>query len=243
MTASKSTAQRDYDALLIVSFGGPEGPADVSPFLDNVFKGLRVSPETKARVAKRYEQFGGVSPINAQTRAFIKALQHELDAHGPALPIYWGNRNWHPLLKRHVAQMAHAGMQPRARVRHEHVQLVQRLPQVPRGSLRSRERAAERAANRQASRRLQPSGLHRGDGGSRQGRARNPARGRARSARRSCSRRTACRNRWRAPRATKRSCARAASSSATRSSTSAGGSSTRATTRRTAASRGSARTS
>jgi ferrochelatase len=110
MTASRSTAQRDYDALLIVSFGGPEGPADVSPFLDNVFKGLRVSPETKARVAQRYEQFGGVSPINAQTRAFIKALQHELDAHGPALPIYWGNRNWHPLLKDTVAQMAHAGI-------------------------------------------------------------------------------------------------------------------------------------
>jgi ferrochelatase len=102
--------ERDYDALLIVSFGGPEGPADVSPFLDNVFKGLRVSPETKPHVAKRYEQFGGVSPINAQTRAFIKALQHELDAHGPALPIYWGNRNWHPLLTDTIAQMAHAGV-------------------------------------------------------------------------------------------------------------------------------------
>jgi ferrochelatase len=102
---------RDYDALLIVSFGGPEGPDDVSPFLDNVFKGLRVSPETKAHVAERYARFGGVSPINAQTRAFIKALQHELDAHGPALPIYWGNRNWHPLLKDTIEQMAHAGVQ------------------------------------------------------------------------------------------------------------------------------------
>jgi len=110
MTPSPSADARDYDALLIVSFGGPEGPADVSPFLDNVFRGLRVSPETKAHVAKRYEQFGGVSPINAQTRAFIKALQHELDARGPALPIYWGNRNWHPLLKDTVAQMAHAGV-------------------------------------------------------------------------------------------------------------------------------------
>ncbi|HZF31313.1 MAG TPA: ferrochelatase [Gammaproteobacteria bacterium] len=99
-----------YDALLIVSFGGPEGPADVSPFLDNVFRGLRVSPETKAHVAKRYETFGGVSPINAQTRAFIKALQHELDAHGPALPIYWGNRNWHPLLTGTITQMANAGV-------------------------------------------------------------------------------------------------------------------------------------
>jgi ferrochelatase len=71
---------------------------------------LRVPPETKAEIAKRYEQVGGVSPINAHTRDFIKALQLELDAHGPALPIYWGNRNWHPLLGDTVAQMAHAGV-------------------------------------------------------------------------------------------------------------------------------------
>lgn len=100
----------NYDALLVVSFGGPEGPADVAPFLDNVFRGLRVSPETKTHVVKRYDTFGGVSPINAHTRAFIKALQHELDAHGPALPIYWGNRNWHPLLGDTITQMANAGV-------------------------------------------------------------------------------------------------------------------------------------
>jgi ferrochelatase len=100
----------NYDALLVVSFGGPEGPADVAPFLDNVFRGLRVSPETKTHVVKRYDTFGGVSPINAQTRGFIKALQHELDAHGPALPIYWGNRNWHPLLGDTITQMANAGV-------------------------------------------------------------------------------------------------------------------------------------
>ena len=105
------TTDHDYDALLVVSFGGPEGPADVDSFLDNVFRGLRVSPETKAQIAKRYEHVGGVSPINAHTRAFIKALQLELDAHGPALPIYWGNRNWHPLLADTVAQMAHAGVE------------------------------------------------------------------------------------------------------------------------------------
>ena len=101
---------REYDALLVVSFGGPEGPDDVLPFLDNVFRGLRVTPETKAHIAKRYDQFGGVSPINGHTRALIKALQQELDTHGPALPIYWGNRNWHPLLTDTVAQMAHAGV-------------------------------------------------------------------------------------------------------------------------------------
>ena len=101
---------REYDAVLVVSFGGPEGPDDVGPFLDNVFRGLQITPETKARVAKRYERFGGVSPINAHTRALIKALQHELDAHGPALPIYWGNRNWHPLLPDTLTQMARAGI-------------------------------------------------------------------------------------------------------------------------------------
>ena len=96
---SAADPDKHYDALLVVSFGGPEAPDDVAPFLDNVFRGLRgVTPETRAHVAKRYEPFGGVSPINAQTREFIKALQREIDAHGPALPIYWGNRNWHPFL-------------------------------------------------------------------------------------------------------------------------------------------------
>lgn len=105
-----ASAERDYEALLVVSFGGPEGPDDVSPFLDNVFRGLHVSPETKAHVVKRYDLTGGVSPINGHTRAFIKALQAELDTHGPALPIYWGNRNWHPLLTDTIAQMAHDGV-------------------------------------------------------------------------------------------------------------------------------------
>jgi ferrochelatase len=100
----------DYDALLIVSFGGPEAPEDVSPFLDNVFRGLPVTPQTKEHVAQRYERFGGVSPINNATRAFIKALQHELDAHGPALPIYWGNRNWHPFLADTIAKMTSDGV-------------------------------------------------------------------------------------------------------------------------------------
>ncbi len=104
------TTEHDYDALLIVSFGGPEGPGDVDSFIDNVFRGLRVTRDTKAHIAKRYEHVGGVSPINAHTRAFIKALQLELDAHGPALPIYWGNRNWHPLLSHTITQMAHAGV-------------------------------------------------------------------------------------------------------------------------------------
>ena len=101
---------REYDAILVVSFGGPEGPDDVLPFLDNVFRGLPVREETKAKIAERYALFGGVSPINAQTREFIAALRAELDARGPALPIYWGNRNWHPYLAEAFEKMSRDGV-------------------------------------------------------------------------------------------------------------------------------------
>jgi ferrochelatase len=100
----------EYDAVLVVSFGGPEGPDDVMPFLDNVFRGLRVTDETKARIAERYARFGGVSPINAETRKFIDALRRELDERGPALPIYWGNRNWHPYLDEAFEKMSRDGV-------------------------------------------------------------------------------------------------------------------------------------
>lgn len=99
-----------YDALLIVSFGGPEGPEEVMPFLDNVLAGLPIGADAKQRIADRYDAFGGVSPINGHTREFIAALGRELDAHGPALPIYWGNRNWHPMLADTIAQMARDGV-------------------------------------------------------------------------------------------------------------------------------------
>jgi ferrochelatase len=102
---------REYDALLIVSFGGPEGPDDVMPFLDNVLRGLPITAESKARIAERYRAFDGVSPINAHTREFIAALQKELDEHGPALPIYWGNRNWHPLLADTFLKMQKDGVE------------------------------------------------------------------------------------------------------------------------------------
>lgn len=104
------TGAHDYDAVLVVSFGGPEGPDDVMPFLENVFRGLRVTDETKERIAARYHDFGGVSPINGETREFITALERELAAHGPRLPVYWGNRNWHPLLPDTIARMAAAGV-------------------------------------------------------------------------------------------------------------------------------------
>jgi ferrochelatase len=96
----------DYDAFLLVSFGGPEGPDDVLPFLENVTRGRGVPPERLADVAEHYRHFGGVSPINAQNRALLAALEPEL----PGLPLYWGNRNWHPYLTDTVAEMRDAGV-------------------------------------------------------------------------------------------------------------------------------------
>ena len=100
----------DYDAILVVSFGGPEGPDDVMPFLDNVLRGLNIPLAAKERIAKRYQHFGGVSPINAETRAFIAALESELRAHGIDLPVYWGNRNWQPLLTDTLEKMQADGI-------------------------------------------------------------------------------------------------------------------------------------
>jgi ferrochelatase len=93
-----TTLSRDYDAILIVGFGGPEGPDDVLPFLENVLRGRNVPRERMLEVAEHYQHFGGVSPINSQVRSLIDALTPELRSVGVELPIYWGNRNWHPML-------------------------------------------------------------------------------------------------------------------------------------------------
>jgi ferrochelatase len=100
-----------YDAILLVSFGGPEGPDEVMPFLENVLRGRNVPRERMLEVAEHYQHFGGVSPINEQNRALLEALQAELEAHGPKLPVYWGNRNWHPLLTDTLQEMSDAGVQ------------------------------------------------------------------------------------------------------------------------------------
>ena len=100
----------EYDALLVVSFGGPEGMDDVIPFLENVLRGRNVPRERMLQVAHHYEMFGGVSPINQQNRDLIGALKNELETNGPKLPIYWGNRNWHPLLPDTLRQMTHDGV-------------------------------------------------------------------------------------------------------------------------------------
>jgi protoporphyrin/coproporphyrin ferrochelatase len=100
-----------YDAILLVSFGGPEKPDDVIPFLENVLRGKPVPPERLLEVAEHYYHFGGNSPINGQNRALRAALETELRAHGIVLPIYWGNRNWHPLLVDTLSQMKRDGIQ------------------------------------------------------------------------------------------------------------------------------------
>jgi protoporphyrin/coproporphyrin ferrochelatase len=100
----------NYDAILVVSFGGPESPDDVIPFLENVLRGRNVPRERMLTVAEHYYHFGGKSPINQQTRELIAALEAELARHGPKLPVYWGNRNWHPLLSETVRQMRKDGV-------------------------------------------------------------------------------------------------------------------------------------
>ena len=99
-----------YDAVLLLSFGGPERPEDVLPFLANVTRGRGVPPERLAEVAEHYQHFGGVSPINQQCRDLLDAIRTDFAAHGLELPVYWGNRNWHPMLADTVGQMRDDGI-------------------------------------------------------------------------------------------------------------------------------------
>jgi protoporphyrin/coproporphyrin ferrochelatase len=98
-----------YDAFLLVSFGGPEGPGDVIPFLQNVTRGRGVPRERLEQVAEHYYRFGGVSPINQQCRDLLAAIEKDFAAAGVDLPLYWGNRNWDPTLTDTVAAMAADG--------------------------------------------------------------------------------------------------------------------------------------
>lgn len=99
-----------YDALLLVSFGGPEKPEDVVPFLENVTRGRGIPRERLEEVGQHYYGFGGRSPINDQNRAFLAALREDLANAGIDLPVYWGNRNWDPYLTDTVQQMAADGV-------------------------------------------------------------------------------------------------------------------------------------
>ena len=108
--ADPPSAPLQPDAILVLSFGGPEGPDDVMPFLRRVVAGRNVPDERLAEVAEQYALFGGVSPINDHNRELIDALRAELDRRSIDLPVYWGNRNWHPLLEDTVQQMSDDGI-------------------------------------------------------------------------------------------------------------------------------------
>jgi len=99
-----------FDAVLLISFGGPLGPADVRPFLDNVLRGRRVSPERKEEVAHHYERFGGVSPLTELTMKQAAALEAALRARGIDVPVHVGMRNWHPYLPDTLDAMSRAGV-------------------------------------------------------------------------------------------------------------------------------------
>ena len=100
---------QEYDSVILVSFGGPEQRADVMPFLENVVRGKNVPPERLKEVAVHYNHFDGKSPINDQNRALIKALEEELARAEIDLPVYWGNRNWHPFLVDTLREMREDG--------------------------------------------------------------------------------------------------------------------------------------
>ena len=105
------SGEETYDAVLLVAFGGPEGPDDVIPFLRNVTRGRDVPIARLEQVASNYRHFGGVSPLNSQCRRIRDELSDELTRRGSGLRVFWGNRNWHPFLADAVAEMAEAGVQ------------------------------------------------------------------------------------------------------------------------------------
>lgn len=107
---SDSVDVQPFDALLLLSFGGPERPEDVVPFLRNVTRGRGIPDERLAEVGEHYFHFGGRSPINDQNRALLAEIEKDLAEHGVALPVYWGNRNWDPYLRDTLAQMTADGV-------------------------------------------------------------------------------------------------------------------------------------
>jgi ferrochelatase len=101
---------RPFDAVLVISFGGPEGPADIRPFLANVLRGRRIPPERIEEVAHHYERFGGISPLTAITKRQVAGLRSRLLSSGVDVPVYLGMRNWHPLLPDTLRTMANDGV-------------------------------------------------------------------------------------------------------------------------------------
>jgi protoporphyrin/coproporphyrin ferrochelatase len=101
---------KPFDAVLVVAFGGPQGPADIRPFLANVLRGRRISPERLEEVVEHYEHFGGVSPLTDITMRQARGLQSRLSARGFDLPVYVGMRNWNPFLADTLRTMAADGV-------------------------------------------------------------------------------------------------------------------------------------
>ncbi|QIK76331.1 ferrochelatase [Nocardioides piscis] len=110
MVAPSGPDVSPYDALLLLSFGGPEKPEDVVPFLENVTRGRGIPRERLEAVGEHYFAFGGRSPINDQNRALLAAIREDLEGAGISLPVYWGNRNWDPYLADTLAQMRDDGI-------------------------------------------------------------------------------------------------------------------------------------
>jgi ferrochelatase len=110
ISVEETNLDMNYDAILVVSFGGPESREDVIPFLETVLRGKNIPRERLLTVAEHYYHFEGKSPINRQTREMIAALEVELAQSGLTLPVYWGNRNWHPLLPETLRQMKQDGI-------------------------------------------------------------------------------------------------------------------------------------
>jgi ferrochelatase len=110
MPPLRSGPASPYDAVLLVSFGGPDRPEDVVPFLENVTAGRRIPRERLREVGEHYYSFGGKSPINDLNRTLLGAIEADLSGHAIDLPVYWGNRNWRPFLADAVAQMRDDGV-------------------------------------------------------------------------------------------------------------------------------------
>src|SRR5687767_3334419 len=104
------SARHPFDAVIVIAFGGPNGPDDVRPFLANVLRGRRVSPQRVEEVVHHYELFGGVSPLTDITLKQARGLEQRLASAGCALPVYVGMRNWHPLMADTIRAMAADGV-------------------------------------------------------------------------------------------------------------------------------------
>jgi ferrochelatase len=109
VTEAGRMAPKEYDAVLLASFGGPEGQEDVLPFLRNVTRGRGIPDERLEEVSHHYRANGGISPINEQNRRLKAALEGELAARGISLPVLWGNRNWDPYLPQTLQDAYDAG--------------------------------------------------------------------------------------------------------------------------------------